>query len=269
MVSFCGAHHIANYSALTHKLRQLTKKHVHWSWTEKHNRALSNLKAALTQTKPLAFFDHKKPTEIYTDGSPIGISAVLTQDGQVIQFASRPLTSTEQRYSQTEREALAVVWACEHFHIYIFGAPFIIYTDHKPLTTIFNNPRAHLSARIERWAMRLQPYAITVQYRPGHDNPADYLSRHPVNQTPSGREEKIAEEYINYLVETATPRAMSVDEVASETTNDATLRAVIKSIQTNHWYDNDDQIDNKLFNTLYYCRYELSINNDRNIIMKG
>ena len=100
MVNFCGAHHIANYSALTHELRQLTKKHVQWSWTEKHNRALSNLKAALTQTKPLAFFDHTKLTEIYTDRSPIGISAVLTQDGQVIQFASRPLTSTELRYNQ-------------------------------------------------------------------------------------------------------------------------------------------------------------------------
>ena len=66
----------------------------------------------------------------------------------------------------------------------------------------------------------------------------------------------------------ATPKAMSVEEVESETINDATLRAVIKAIQTNHWYDIDAQADNK-FNRLYHCRSELSLNQNLNIIMKG
>ena len=268
MVNFCGAHHISNYAALTHELRQLTKKNVPWSWTDKQNNALTKLKTALSETITLAYFDPKKTTEIYTDASPIGISAVLTQGNRIVQFASRPLNPTEQRYSQTEREALAIIWACEYFHIYIFGAPFIIHTDHKPLTTLLNNPRTQLSARIERWAMRLQPYEMTVQYRPGIDNPADYLSRHPINQTPSGREEKIAEEYINYLVDTAIPKAMTMDEVAMETQKDTTLQAIIKSIQTNQWYMNNTS-DSKLFNTLYHCRSELSFNHNLNIILKG
>ena len=72
-----------------------------------------------------------------------------------------------------------------------------MYTDHKPLMAMFNSPRTQLSACIERWIMRMQPYDMVAQYRPGHDNPADYLSRQPVNVKPGGREEKISEEYKN------------------------------------------------------------------------
>ena len=89
-------------------------------------------------------------------------------------YASRSLTATEQRYSQTEREALAVVWACEHLHLYVYRKPITIYTDHKPLVTIYGNPSSKPPARIERWALRLQPYQITVKYRRGETNPADY-----------------------------------------------------------------------------------------------
>ena len=54
----------------------------------------------------------------------MGISAVLSQNGRIVQFASRAQSAVEQRYSQTEREALAITCTCEHFHIYIFGDPF-------------------------------------------------------------------------------------------------------------------------------------------------
>ena len=107
-------------------------------------------------------------------------------------------------------------WSTCH-HIYIFGAPFTVFTDHKLLTSIFNNTRFQLSACIERWVLRTQPYDMTVIYRPGHDNPTDYLSRHPTHLPPSNREQKIAEEYINYILSTSTPKAMTIDEVATET----------------------------------------------------
>ena len=99
------------------------------------------------------------------------------------------------RYSQTEREALAVVWACEHFDIYVRGSSFTVVTNHKPLVHVWSKPRPPL--RIARWSLRLQPYYLTIVFRPGKDNPADYMSRHPATKdVRSSREEKIAEEYV-------------------------------------------------------------------------
>ena len=48
-----------------------------------------------------------------------------------MESASRSLTITEQLYSQAEREAFAIVWACEHLHLYVYGKPVTIYTDHE------------------------------------------------------------------------------------------------------------------------------------------
>ena len=194
---------------------------------------------------------------------------MLSQNRRIELFASRALSAVEQRYSQTEREALAITWACEHFHIYIFGAPFTVFTDHKPLTSIFNNTRSQLSARIERWVLRTQTYDMTAIYRPGHDNPADYLSRHPTHQPPSGREQKIAEEYINYILSTSTPKAMTIDEVATEMAKDKTLTTVIQAILTYKWHGVEDGINKATFHTLHTNSDELSLAHKDSIILKG
>ena len=72
-----------------------------------------------------------------------------------------------------------------------------VFTDHKPLVSIYGNPNAKPPARIKRWSPRLQAYDATVIYIAGIDNPADYMSRHPSTKdvVTSSREEKIAEEY--------------------------------------------------------------------------
>ena len=90
---------------------------------------------------------------------------------RVVAYGSRALTAVEQRYrSQLEREALAVVWSCEYFHLYIFGAPVQVVTDHKPLVTLYGNPSTKLPLRLERWAMRLLPYQPVIEFRRGRDN---------------------------------------------------------------------------------------------------
>ena len=119
-------------------------------------------------------------TEINVDASPVGIAGILSQNGRRVAYASRSFTSVEQRYPQTEREAQAVVWSCEHFNIYVSGAPFTVVTDHRPLLTIWDKPPS--PTRIARGALCLQPNAITMQYKPGKDKSADYISRHPSNK---------------------------------------------------------------------------------------
>ena len=38
---------------------------------------------------------------------------------KIITYASRALSDTEKRCSQTEKEALAIIWAVEHFHLFM------------------------------------------------------------------------------------------------------------------------------------------------------
>ena len=258
MTNYCGSRFIKDYATITHPLRVLTKKDVAWEWSSQHQTAFKTLKKQLTQTPTLQYYDPELPTEIHVDASPVGLSAILMQttpDGMkhTVQYASRALTAVEQRYSQTEREGLAVVWACEHLHMYIWGASFVIYSDHKPLIPLYNNPRSKPPARIERWSLRLQPYDVEVRYRPGHDNPADYLSRHVPNETAtSDRERSIAEEYINFVLQSATPKAMSSQEIRVATESDATLKAVTLALASGNW----TRAQNQFINTAKFDAYK-------------
>ena len=136
----------------------------------------------------MSYFNRAEETEVIVDASPVGLGGLLVQDGKVISFASRAFSAVESRYSQTEREMLAIVWALEHFHLYLYGSEFTIVTDHKPLLGIFKSHKP-TSARMDRWKLRLMPYNCHLVYRPGKDdeNPADFMSRHPNHQATAER----------------------------------------------------------------------------------
>jgi hypothetical protein len=87
----------------------------------------------------LSYFNPYKETTIIVDVSPVGLGAILCQDNLVVAYASRSLSPVEQRYSQTEREALGVLFVCEHFHLYIYGAKFTIITV-LPIPLLFPMP---------------------------------------------------------------------------------------------------------------------------------
>ena len=129
---------IPDYAKITAPLRNLTKQGVDWRWTEEEQNALDSLKEALAGDKLMTYFDPRKKTEIVVDASPVGLGRLLMQEGKVVSYASRSLSEVEARYSQNEREMFAVVWAAEHFHLYVYGSKVHIITDHKPLLGIFN-----------------------------------------------------------------------------------------------------------------------------------
>ena len=85
----------------------------------------------------LVYFDVNAKTQVIADASPVGFGAVLVQkqgeDYKIICYASRSLSDIERRYSQAQKEALGLVWACERFHVFLFGKAFELLTDHKPL----------------------------------------------------------------------------------------------------------------------------------------
>lgn len=150
----------------------------------------------------------------------------------MICYASRSLSDVERRYSQTEKEALGLVWACEKFHQYIYGIEFELITDHRPLEFIYSK-KSKPSARIERWVLRLQSYNFRVKYMPGHTNIADPLSRLVDKQKKTT--DTVAEDYIYFVAKEAVPQAMSMKEIDRESETDEELKTVRQCIQTDKW----------------------------------
>ena len=156
----------------------------------------------------------------------------------MVAYASRALSPVEQRYPQTDREGLAVVWGCEHFHLYIYGRPVTVVTDHKPPLGIFNNPKSKPPVRLERYANRLDTYQAILVYRPGADNPADYMSHHPLTGPHADPEDEDAGDvYVNFVAAHAVPKAMRVDENKSATLSDSTLQEVASCVRSGRWHD--------------------------------
>lgn len=85
--------------------------------------------------------------------------------------------------------------------------------DHKPIEVIYS-PKSKPPFRIERWALRLQPYKFKVIHMPVKTNPADFLSCLPLQGQPN-HELQIAEEYINYAVSNSFLKAMSHTEIVN------------------------------------------------------
>ena len=83
--------------------------------SEPHKQSFNKIKELLTGAKVMVYIDPNKETELVTDASPSGLSAILMQsmpgkdDKRVVAYASRALTDVERRYSQTEREALGII----------------------------------------------------------------------------------------------------------------------------------------------------------------
>nr|XP_058967969.1 uncharacterized protein K02A2.6-like [Pocillopora verrucosa] len=235
LVQYC-AKFLPNFAQEAEPIRQLTRKDEPFVWKEVQQQSFEKLKYLLTRAETLAYFKNDCKTRIVADAGPTGIGAVLTQfqDGvwRVISYASRNLTDVERRYSQTEKEALALVWACERFNLYVYGRDFELETDHKPLECIYKNTSKPF-ARIERWVLRLQSYNFQVVYRPGKTNIADALSRlNSLDQKDRSGEETDA---VKMIAEESTPVVLTAKEVERASEEDPELTSVRHYIQSGDW----------------------------------
>lgn len=187
---------IPNFSSLAAPLNKLTsqgKNAPPFSWDSCANESFTKLKQCLITPPILSCPDYGQPFQVHTDASDIGMGAVLTQDldGQekVIAYMSKSLSKQERNYSATEREALAVLTAMEHWRCYVEnGQTTTIFTDHAALKWFLNinNP----TGRLARWGLRLSTFNYIIKHRRGSDNVVpDSLSRAiqvaPIQTTPS------------------------------------------------------------------------------------
>ena len=236
LVNFCSRF-IPNLASVSEPLRRLTKQNVKFEWKHEQKKAFRNLKNAMSEAQTLAFFDKDAETEVIADAGPFGLGAVLVQiqngERRVICYASRSLSDVECRYSQTEKEALSLVWACERFYVYLCGIHFKLLTDHRPLEVMFG-PRSKPSGRIERWVLRLQQFDYEVVFIPGSSNIADTLSRLSVRPH-SQPKRNVAEEYIRFVAEQSTPCVISIQQLEKESGDDPMLVSIRQAIDTGDW----------------------------------
>ena len=52
---------------------------------------------------------------------------------KAIYYASKTFNEAQENYSTTEKEMLAIVFACENFRSYILGSHVIIHIDHAAI----------------------------------------------------------------------------------------------------------------------------------------
>ncbi|RLU18028.1 hypothetical protein DMN91_010270 [Ooceraea biroi] len=167
----------------------LLKKGSEFQWQKCHDQAFSKICRQLTSAPCLAIFDPSRPIMVTTDSSSYGLGAVLriqeaSGSWRPMAYVSRTLSNTERRYAQIEKEALALTWACERFHDFIYGLRFQLETDHKPLVPLLQAKNLdELSPRLQRLRMRLMHYDFEVFHSPGKNIvAADYLSRVPLQE---------------------------------------------------------------------------------------
>ena len=170
---------LPNLSDMVKPIRDLTAKDTAWIWDSPQIEAWNNVRTAVSSSPVLRYYDLKKEVTLQCDASQSGLGSCMMQEGQPVAYASRALTSTETRYAQIEKELLAIVFACVHFHAYIYGRVTVnVETDHKPLESIMLKPLHMAPQRLQRMLLKLQEYNLKVSYKQGtRMYVADTLSR--------------------------------------------------------------------------------------------
>ena len=165
-------------SELAEPIRELCKEKVLFNWGPEHESAFHLIKKEIVAALILAYYNPNKPMILQTEASCKGLGACLLQNERPVYFASRALTETQKGYVAIELESLAVAWAMEKFHHFLYGKEFILETDQKPLAAILSKSLNQATPRLQRILIRTFLYHFKARYILGLNNHiVDCLSR--------------------------------------------------------------------------------------------
>ena len=184
----------------------------------------------------MALYNPDAETWLTVDASPVGVGAILAkkQDDRgwrPISYGSHAFDNVQQPYGQTEREALALTFFCQHLHHYLYHREFTVVNGHKPLLKIFAS-NSDPPPRIQRWMLCTQAYKFDLEYMPGSDMPSDYLSRQPLHFISA---DEVAKEFIHMIATDAIPKSYTCNDIVKATKADETLQQIKEFLQTSEW----------------------------------
>jgi len=174
---------IPGYAEKAVPLVALTRKNTPWKWGPEEQKAFEMIREELTSDRVMAHPRVHDPYLLYTDASAYAVGAILAQTDEQgierpIHYVSKQLTDSQQKWSAIEREAFAIIYALHKLRPYLQGARFTVYTDHKPLKSLFQCEVKN--TRVQRWAQLISEFGPSIEYRRGeHNQRADMLSRLP------------------------------------------------------------------------------------------
>jgi hypothetical protein len=217
---------IKHYSNIVQPLTNLLKKGVKFEWTQEHQSAFEDIKQKLCSYPVLTHYQPGLPTIIHCDASGKVIAAILLQISNKIEhpiaYESRKLTPTEQKWTITELEMLALCFALSKFRKYIIGTPFTVRTDHKALLWL-RNFREELSPKLTRMAIKISEFGdFKIEHRKGTLlKDADGLSRLPARDPTSSDEEdtNISTLFVGFLTTPSLLSAQLTDPFVISTKN--------------------------------------------------
>ena len=150
---------IPNFSEKLHPLTKVTRYLLSKELTE----AFKCLKQEIAKSSLVAI-DSSLPFEIETDTSEHAIAASLTQNGRLVAFFSRTLTSAEQKHSSVEKEAYAIVETIRKWQHLLLGKRFKLITNQKSVSFMFN-PKSKSkikNEKITRWKLELACFSYHI-----------------------------------------------------------------------------------------------------------
>ena len=153
---------IKGFSKIAAPLNKLLEKNKLFVWTEECTKPYQELEDLLLKEPVVAYPDFSVPFRQYTDASNISLGAILVQKQEgrerIICCASRMLNKSEQNYSATKKECLAVVWGIKNFRSYLIANHFKVYTDHYSLQWLHSMKNE--SGLLHRWAAQLRTMTL-------------------------------------------------------------------------------------------------------------
>ena len=101
--------HIPGLAEVAHPIYELNKKYKRFEWSAECQKSFDGVKELVAANLTLTPVEPYTPFDLYTDASNNAIGAALLQNNKVVNFFSKHLDPTQQRYTATMRETYAMV----------------------------------------------------------------------------------------------------------------------------------------------------------------